>query len=100
MPKQIQSVAEFDREIAEGTVLVDLFATWCGPCKMLAPTIDQVEKEHPEVKFLKVDVDELGDIARRYNVFSIPTLIVFKNGEKVKEQVGLLPKPGVEALIA
>ena len=100
MPKQINSVQEFDAEIASGVVLVDLFATWCGPCKMLAPVIEQVEKDHPEVKFLKVDVDENPDIARRYNVYSIPTLIVFKDGEKMSEQVGFAPKPTIEKLIS
>ena len=100
MPKHIATAQEFDAEISQGKVLVDLFATWCGPCKMLAPVIDQVEAEHPEVKFLKVDVDELPEIAARYNVYSIPTLIVFENGQKVGEQIGFVPKPGIEKLIA
>ncbi|MBQ9456991.1 MAG: thioredoxin [Bacilli bacterium] len=100
MPKQIATAEEFDAEIKSGKVLVDLFATWCGPCKMLSPVIDQVEAEHPEVKFIKVDVDEVPAIAARYNVYSIPTILVFNDGEKVNEQIGFVPKPGIEKLIA
>ena len=85
---------------ADVPVIVDFFATWCGPCKMLSPIVEQVEKEHPEVKFLKVDVDELGALAAKYNVYSIPTLILFQDGAKVAEQVGFLPKPGLEKFIA
>ena len=100
MPKHIATVEEFEAEIKEGKVLVDLYATWCGPCKMLSPIVEQVEKEHPEVKFLKIDVDELGALAAKYNVYSIPTLILFQDGAKVAEQVGFVPKPGLEKFIA
>ena len=100
MPKHIATVEEFEAEIKEGKVLVDLYATWCGPCKMLSPIVEQVEQEHPEDKFLKVDVDELGALAAKYNVYSIPTLILFQDGAKVAEQVGFVPKPGLEKFIA
>ena len=100
MPKHINSIAEFDAETKEGKVLVDLFATWCGPCRMLSPIVDEVEKEHPEVKFVKVDVDELPQVAARYDVVSIPTLVVLENGNLVNKAVGFMPKPNLEKLIA
>ena len=100
MPKQVKSVEEYEAEIKEGKVLVDLFATWCGPCRMLAPVIDDLEKGHPEVKFLKVDVDELPQVAARYDVVSIPTVLVLNNGELVHKNIGFAPKPNLEKLIA
>lgn len=100
MPKHVQSIAEYDEEIKQGKVLVDLFASWCGPCRMLAPIVEQVEQEHPEIKFLKVDVDELPQVAARYDVVSIPTLVVLENGQLKQKAVGFMPKPNVEKLIA
>ncbi|MBQ6796364.1 MAG: thioredoxin [Clostridia bacterium] len=77
-------------------VLVDFFATWCGPCRMLAPVLESVAEDYEDkVKFVKLDVDEAGDIAREYSIMSIPTLIIIKNGEEVAKQVGSL---GAEAL--
>lgn len=84
---------------AEGTVLVDFWATWCGPCRMLSPIVDEVASEHPDVKVGKINVDEQPELAQQFGIMSIPTLLVFKNGEKVQESVGLIPKEKVEALI-
>ena len=91
----------FDREVlkAEGTVLVDFWATWCGPCRMLSPIVDEVASEHPDVKVGKINVDEQPELAQQFGIMSIPTLLVFKNGEKVQESVGLIPKEKVEALL-
>ena len=91
----------FDSEVlkAEGTVLVDFWATWCGPCRMLSPIVDEVESEHPDVKVGKINVDEQPELAQQFGIMSIPTLLVFKNGEKVQESVGLIPKEKVEALL-
>ena len=83
---------EFDIEIKEGIVFVDFFATWCGPCKMLSPVVDEVSNEITDVKFLKVDVDDNSEIAAKYNIMSIPTLIIFKDGEVKDRHTGLLSK--------
>ncbi|WP_270400301.1 thioredoxin [Mitsuokella multacida] len=91
----------FNSEVlkAEGTVLVDFWATWCGPCRMLSPIVDEVASEHPDVKVGKINVDEQPELAQQFGIMSIPTLLVFKNGEKVQESVGLIPKEKVEALL-
>ena len=84
---------------AQGTVLVDFWADWCGPCRMLSPIVDQVAEQHSEVKVGKIDIDAQPELANQFGVMSIPTLIVFKNGQKVNESVGLIPKENVEALL-
>ena len=91
----------FEEEVikAEGKVLVDFFATWCGPCTMLAPVLEQVADSKPEVKIVKVDVDEEPELATRYKVMSIPTLIVFEKGEVVKKSLGVISKAELLDLI-
>ena len=85
----------FDEAVAgaSGPVLVDFWAEWCGPCKMIAPILDEIATEHGEsISIAKVNVDEAGDIAQRFQVMSIPTLIVFNEGEPAKRMVGALGK--------
>ena len=92
----------FESEVLNSNipVLVDFNATWCGPCKMLAPVLAELEKDYAgKVKFLSLDIDEAGDIAGRYGVMSIPTLIIFKNGNEANRSMGLQPKPKVKAQI-
>lgn len=91
MVKQINS-DEFKEVIKEGKVVVDLFATWCGPCKMLSPVLDEISEEITTTKFYKIDVDDNEDIAREYNVMSIPTVLVFENGKLTNTIVGLKGK--------
>ena len=80
----------FNEEIKEGIVLVDFFANWCGPCKMLSPIVDQVSNEFSNVKFLKLNVDESSDIAGNYNIMSIPALLLFKDGVLISKSVGFI----------
>ena len=91
MVKQIDS-NEFKEVIKEGKVVVDLFATWCGPCKMLSPILDEISEEITTTKFFKIDVDDNEDVAREYNVMSIPTVLVFENGNLINTIVGLRGK--------
>ena len=69
---------------------MDFFATWCGPCKMLSPLVENLSKDHPELKVIKVDVDEAQEIAAQYNVYSIPTLVYFENGKALRQSVGYI----------
>ena len=91
MVKQINS-DEFKEVIKEGKVVVDLFATWCGPCKMLSPVLDEISEEITTTKFFKIDVDDNEDVAREYNVMSIPTVLVFENGNLVYTDISLFDK--------
>ena len=99
MLKHINTAAEFDAEIKEGTVLVDFFATWCGPCKMLSPVLEEVAQENPNINVLKIDVDEVGELATRYGIQAIPTLMLFKNGQRVETRMGYQNKNQLQALI-
>lgn len=82
----------FNEQIKEGVVLVDFFATWCGPCKMQAPVLEELKEDRSDVKVVKIDVDQETEIAREYGVMSIPTLILFKDGKEVAKNVGFMPK--------
>ena len=99
MLKHINDVKEFDEAIKEGLVLVDFFATWCGPCRMLSPVLEEIASENSNVTIIKVDVDEAGPIAARFGIQLIPTLILFNNGEKVKEAQGYQNKNQLLAFI-
>ena len=102
MKPQVITKDNFETEVmtAKGTVLVDFWAPWCGPCRMLSPVVDDVAEEHPEVAVGKINVDEQPSLAQQFNVMTIPTLIVFKDGKKVKESVGVIPKGEIESMIA
>ena len=86
-------------QAAPGVAVVDFFATWCGPCKMLAPVIEEAAEDMPEIQFYKVDVDEAPELARSFKVMSVPTLAFFKNGELVKKNVGAVSYEELEELI-
>lgn len=81
---------EFENEVlnAKEKVIVDFYATWCGPCKMLSPVLEEFAEKHPDIKIVKVDVDEETPLAIQFGVASIPTLILFKDGEKIKHTLG------------
>lgn len=91
------SATNFEAEVlgCTQTVLVDFYADWCGPCKMLSPVIDEIAAEHPEVKVVKLNVDNAPEIASTYGVMSIPTLIVFKGGQAAARSVGYTGKQAI-----
>ena len=99
MEKEIHSFEEFQQEIASGLVLVDFYATWCGPCRMLSPIIEEIAQEHSAKKVRKINVDEQPELAAQFGVSSIPTVILFKNGEPVRGSVGYVPKERLEAML-
>lgn len=85
---------------AQGIVLVDFWAAWCGPCRMLSPVVDEIAAENPHVKVGKINVDEQRELAGQFRIESIPTLIVFKDGLAVHRLVGVQPKEQILALLS
>ncbi|KXZ39910.1 thioredoxin [Alkalithermobacter thermoalcaliphilus JW-YL-7 = DSM 7308] len=92
---------QFQSEVEnyEGLAVVDFFANWCGPCKMLAPVFESLSEEMQNVKFLKVDIDKDIQLAQRFNITSVPTMIVFKNGKVVDTIMGFRPKEMIKSQI-
>lgn len=89
---KILNSSEFDNAIANGIVLVDFYADWCGPCKMLAPVLEGVSEKMTQVEFYKINVDTSSDIAGRYGVQAIPNLIIFKDGKAIDQITGFVPE--------
>ena len=100
MAVTVLTSANFDEEVlkADKPVLVDFWATWCGPCQKQGPIVESLAEEHEEIKVCKLDVDEVPDIAERFNIMSIPTIYAFKDGEVVNKSVGLASKEQLLAL--
>lgn len=95
---QVISSEEFNNLVqnTEGISVVDFFATWCGPCKMLAPVFEQVGEEMKnDATFLKVDIDQSLELAQQFNISTVPTMMIFKNGKPVETLVGFMPKEGI-----
>ena len=97
----IGSEEAFDKLMAGGTpVLVDFWATWCGPCRMIAPIVEEIANEYAgKVVVAKVDVDEMGELAQRYRIMNIPTLMLFKQGQLVDKAIGARPKAALEQML-
>lgn len=90
---------EFSEVIKGKKVLIDCYAPWCGPCKMLSPIIDMISEENKIYEFYKLNVDEAGDVASQYGIMSIPTLLIFENGEMVNQTTGFRSKEELEELL-
>ena len=93
------NVLNFEDVISEGVVLVDFYADWCGPCKMIAPVIEEIANERSDITVGKLNVDNDSEIAARFNVFSIPTLIIFEDGNEKTRLVGYKSKDEIMAAI-
>lgn len=93
--------ASFEAEVlkSDKPVLLDFYADWCGPCRMLSPIIEEIAGEHPEIKVGKINVDEEPDLAQAYQIMSIPALLVIKNGKIVASSVGVQPKGSILKMI-
>lgn len=94
---EIKDAEQFEQEVIneDGTVFIDFYATWCMPCEAMSPIIEEIAKEHKEVKFVKIDVDKNEELAIKYNIMSIPTMIIMKNGEVIKNFIGVTDKESI-----
>ena len=97
--KYLENEKDFNELIKEGKVLVDFYADWCGPCKMISPIVEEIANENSDIEVVKVNVDNFENIARQYGIMSIPTLIVFKNGKEVNKSIGFVDKDGILDLL-
>jgi len=91
----------FEKEVMQSsvTVLLDFWATWCGPCRMVAPIVEEIAAERPDVKVGKINVDEEGELAAAFGISAIPTLAVVKGGKIVRQEMGYMPKDSILALL-
>ena len=87
----------FEKEVlnSDKITIVDFYADWCGPCKMMSPIIDKIAEENDDIKVGKLNVDESGDVATQFNIMSIPTIVIFKNGTELKRFVGVTSKDNI-----
>ena len=86
-------------EQTKGTVIVDFWAPWCGPCRMLSPVLDEIQQENKDVKIIKINVDENQELVEKYNIQNVPTLVVYRNGKQIKRMSGFIDKKSVINII-
>lgn len=91
--------SNFQDMTSQGLVLVDFFATWCGPCKMLGPILEDMASDRDSIDIVKVDIDESMNLARQYGIMSVPTLVLFKDGQVVAQTSGFQPKESLQKFI-
>ena len=96
---EVVNKARFDELCAKGTVVVDFYADWCGPCKMLGPVMEEVAKEYPDITFVKVNCDEEEELAAQFSIMSIPAVYMVKGGQTVARFIGLQSKSTVQSFI-
>lgn len=89
----------YDVKNSEKTVLLDFYADWCGPCRMVGPIVDEIAQENPDILVGKINVDEENELASAFSVMSIPTLVVMRNGEVVNKSMGAKPKAAILAML-
>ena len=102
MVKEITSAKEFEQEVLDSAnpVFVDFWAEWCGPCRAVSPAVEELSKDYDgRVDFVKVNVDQNNELAQKYNVFSIPTLAIFSNGQVIAQKSGASPKESIRTYI-
>ena len=101
MAVKVITKENFHAEVLEASqpVLIDFWASWCGPCRMLSPLVEEIAEEHPEIKVGKVNVDEQPELAQQFEVMSIPMLAAFKDGKLLNSSVGVQPKEQILALL-
>ena len=96
----VKNENDFDQILKDNeAVFVDFYADWCGPCKMVAPIVEELSQERTDIKFVKVNVDDIPEVAERFGIMSIPTMIFFKNGEAAATTLGFQPKESIAKLL-
>ncbi len=90
---------DFEKEVEKGVTIVDFFATWCGPCKMMSIIMEEVQEENPDFHIIKIDVDKDEKLARKFGIMSIPTIVIMKDGQMQEKHVGLMQKDDLVDLV-
>lgn len=96
--EHLKKEEDFEQIIKKGKVVVDFYATWCGPCQLLGPVIEEVAKEEKGIQFVKVDIDQFMNLTRKYKILSVPTIMVFEDGKLIHSHSGYLDKQELKDL--